>query len=189
MDTFKPVYVGAAVAVAIMLLLFITGDRKENVMTNESPVAATEISTSTPITEADIYECHSDGKVCPDGSVVGRTGEKCEFAACPLPDADTASVLTTVGQKMTALNVSITPVKVLEDSRCPEDVQCIQAGRARISAKIESAEGSSTEEMEVGETIQFGSYAIKFDALNPTPKSSGSVPSSSYRFVFTVTKS
>lgn len=29
------------------------------------------------------YECDADGYVCPDGSIVGRTGPTCEFSACP----------------------------------------------------------------------------------------------------------
>lgn len=33
--------------------------------------------------------CTMEGKVCPDGTVVGRTGPNCEFAACPTPDDDT----------------------------------------------------------------------------------------------------
>ena len=27
--------------------------------------------------------CTQDAKLCPDGSYVGRTGPKCEFAKCP----------------------------------------------------------------------------------------------------------
>ncbi|MEI7498595.1 MAG: hypothetical protein WCK11_04945 [Candidatus Falkowbacteria bacterium] len=35
-------------------------------------------------TNDDIYfACTEEAKVCPDGSVVGRTGPKCEFASCP----------------------------------------------------------------------------------------------------------
>lgn len=29
--------------------------------------------------------CTQEAKQCPDGSYVGRTGPKCEFAACPTP--------------------------------------------------------------------------------------------------------
>jgi hypothetical protein len=29
--------------------------------------------------------CTMDAKMCPDGSYVGRSGPKCEFAACPIP--------------------------------------------------------------------------------------------------------
>lgn len=27
--------------------------------------------------------CTADAKLCPDGSYVGRTGPRCEFAPCP----------------------------------------------------------------------------------------------------------
>ena len=31
----------------------------------------------------EIQGCTAEGKVCPDGSVVGRTGPNCEFEKCP----------------------------------------------------------------------------------------------------------
>lgn len=34
-------------------------------------------------TSGDQVACTMDAKMCPDGSYVGRTGPKCEFAACP----------------------------------------------------------------------------------------------------------
>lgn len=34
------------------------------------------------LTEDEIYVCTQDAKMCPDGSAVGRTGPKCEFAPC-----------------------------------------------------------------------------------------------------------
>lgn len=38
------------------------------------------------------YECNGDGYICPDGSIVGRTGPACEFSSCPgvLPATSTA---------------------------------------------------------------------------------------------------
>src|SRR3989344_9303938 len=33
--------------------------------------------------EAEVIFCTQEAKQCPDGSYVGRTGPKCEFAACP----------------------------------------------------------------------------------------------------------
>lgn len=29
------------------------------------------------------FACTEEARLCPDGSAVGRTGEKCEFAPCP----------------------------------------------------------------------------------------------------------
>lgn len=38
-------------------------------------------ASSTPLPVA----CTMDAKICPDGSAVGRSGPKCEFAPCPTP--------------------------------------------------------------------------------------------------------
>jgi len=49
----------------------------------------TQITTS-PIPSNGIF-CTQDAKQCPDGSYVGRTGPKCEFALCPTPKNETSS--------------------------------------------------------------------------------------------------
>lgn len=36
-----------------------------------------------PSTPTEPVACTMEAKICPDGSAVGRTGPKCEFAACP----------------------------------------------------------------------------------------------------------
>ncbi len=36
--------------------------------------------------------CTEEAKICPDGSAVGRTGPKCEFAACPEAKTNTSTV-------------------------------------------------------------------------------------------------
>src|SRR5258706_9652825 len=36
-----------------------------------------------PTVPGDGVVCTQEAKLCPDGSYVGRTGPKCEFAACP----------------------------------------------------------------------------------------------------------
>lgn len=35
--------------------------------------------------------CTMEAKICPDGSSVGRTGPKCEFAACPVSNDETSN--------------------------------------------------------------------------------------------------
>ncbi len=135
------------------------------------------------------YECNGDAKVCPDGSTVGRTGTNCAFAACPTPEATSATIRTTLGQTMTGLNVTITPTELVDDSRCPTDVQCIWAGTAHVRATISTNAGTTSEVLEIGQPIEKDGYTITFTELSPSPKSDEVTPSSSYRFVFTVSKS
>ncbi len=82
--------------------------------------------------------CTEDAKLCSDGSYVGRTGPNCEFVC---PQTSTPVVRTNVpaklGEKVLFGNTYITPLEVLEDSRCPDNVQCVQAGRLVFRAKLE----------------------------------------------------
>lgn len=41
------------------------------------PAQGTATPSPTPVA------CTMEAKLCPDGSVVGRTGPNCEFAPCP----------------------------------------------------------------------------------------------------------
>ena len=45
------------------------------------------------------YACTMEAKICPDGTAVGRSGPKCEFAPCP--------VATTTPENMSIKNVNI----------------------------------------------------------------------------------
>lgn len=38
-----------------------------------------------------IVVCQQDAKICPDGTVLGREGEMCEFPACPGEAADSSN--------------------------------------------------------------------------------------------------
>lgn len=82
--------------------------------------------------------CTMDAKQCPDGSYVGRQGPKCEFAKCP----DSTSKPVKLGQSIVMAGIKVTPVKVVQDSRCPEGVQCIWAGTVIVKTKFESLDGN-----------------------------------------------
>ena len=49
-----------------------------------------------------------------------------------------------IGETARVGHHTVVPQKLLEDSRCPTGVQCIQAGRVRISALVDGAEGELT---------------------------------------------
>lgn len=51
------------------------------VPTNQEPVTETETGPEGVV-------CTMEAKICPDGSSVGRSGPKCEFAACPGESVD-----------------------------------------------------------------------------------------------------
>ncbi len=134
------------------------------------------------------YTCDQDGKICPDGSTVGRTGSDCNFRACPAPEAITTTLTTSMGQMVTGMHVSITPNKIVSDSRCPQSVQCIWAGTVEVKATsaTEVSHGEST--YKLGEPRTFGIYNITLTDVTPYPKEPGTIATSSYRFTFRVDK-
>lgn len=150
------------------------------------------IATTTPLPPIpalpEIHACNQDAKKCPDGSSVSRVGTDCHFAECPLLSATSGTIITTLGQKMTALNVSVTPIEVLEDSRCPQDVQCVWAGTVRIKALVESALGSDEATLEMATPLTTEAEEVVLAEVSPAKTVDTDIPASSYRFTFTITK-
>lgn len=68
---FSPIYLIVAVILVGLVGAFLLG--KNSSTQNSSAVA-----------------CTLEAKICPDGSSVGRTGPKCEFAACPTTASSSA---------------------------------------------------------------------------------------------------
>ena len=86
--------------------------------------------------------CTQEAKVCPDGSSVGRSGPNCDFAECPKAGVvvETESTVAVLNQRILTNGVHLTPLEVVSDSRCPIDVQCIQAGTVTVRTRIEEGQ-------------------------------------------------
>lgn len=164
-----PIVIGVA-ALAIIVALWVV-----NVRTAEAPGP---------------QACTADAKVCPDGSAVGRTGPNCEFAQCPTPTTTTGpvSLQARIDQEVNGLGVRITPLEVLEDSRCPIDVQCIQAGTVRIKARLVSGLGTVTQEFKLGQPITTEAEEVTLTDVSPAPKAGVKIQDSAYVFTFTIAK-
>lgn len=144
--------------------------------------------------------CTLDAKECPDGSYVGRTGPNCEFI-CPLRVSTSTGTIgttsesvkkgpvlveVTLGERTVPLQEAVTVLSLVEDSRCPSDVQCIQAGTVRIKVKIESGMGIAVQTFTLGETITTETEAMTLTAVRPLTNSKIQTNPDDYRFTFKV---
>ena len=93
-----------------------------------------------------------------------------------------------IGQKVTLNDVSITPIKVSYDSRCPKDVKCIQAGSLDLSVLLEKGNLSQSLIITSGKSVVFGNRTITLKNVTPSRLSTKAILEADYRFVFTVTK-
>jgi hypothetical protein len=110
----------------------------------------------------------------------------------PAPEKETpplienAELLTLAfGESGTIHGVTLTPHTLIEDSRCPLDVQCIWAGRVRITATITSGLGTAEQEFLVGEPITTEAEVVTLVDATPAKTTTG-VPNADYRFTFKI---
>ena len=111
-----------------------------------------------------------------------------------LTAAQTPEMLTVkMGQqkvdKMSGLRIKF--VSVVEDSRCPVDVDCIWAGNAKI--KVQVVGQRMTKVFEFNTTIgpkgdMMDGWAIYLEELTPLPKSSKKTNSKLYTAKFKITR-
>ncbi len=132
--------------------------------------------------------CDADAFVCPDGSSVGRTGPRCEFAACPTAEATSSTLTTYLGGTTTGLGVSISPQQVISDSRCPITVTCVWAGTVEVQTGLTTPVSQGEHVLTLGKPQTFGDYTVTLTTVTPD-KGEEATPDSSYRFTYTIVKS
>jgi len=204
--------------------------------------------------------CTMEALLCPDGSYVSRSGDKCQFSACPAPKdavlgklrksqdtfdllvaspldegettyvvplkiADSNTLDSLINKQVTitgryaegnlfeadtikpAINsnpeigeirigeeayingLKITVLSLIEDSRCPIDAVCIQAGQVRLRVLLRS----NTDKDEViissdkPETL-FDSFKVSLIKTEPSAKAAELINQNNYIFTFKVSE-
>src|SRR5687767_1305059 len=96
------------------------------------------------------------------------------LAACGTLPAQGAGPTAGLGQTAFADGLRIRPLSVVEDSRCPADVQCVWAGRLVIFAEVDFNGGSETfrGNLTLGEPLALGLESVTLVAAAPA-KSAG----------------
>ena len=82
-------------------------------------------------------------------------------------------------------NLSLTVLSFAE-SRCPSDVQCIQAGTVQVTLQTVSGLGTSTQTLMLGDAITTEAERITFVDAYPYPVSAHEVTEVAYTFRFKI---
>lgn len=103
-------------------------------------------------------------------------------------DTSSVTVAARLNETVSGLGVSLTPLKVEEDSRCPMDAMCIQQGTLRVSVRIESGMGTSTMPFTLAaeEPITTETASIWLVEALPYPMASNPTEDEQYRFTFRI---
>jgi len=78
----------------------------------------------------------------------------------------------------------VTPLKVLEDSRCPMNARCVWAGRVRLSVKIDLGSGSEVREISTEQPIQVADGQLSLVEVQPDLMAGEQAKPGAYRFGF-----
>lgn len=92
-------------------------------------------------------------------------------------------------KKMFDRQVTVKLLAVVEDSRCPKDVDCIQAGNAKVRVSVrKGTDSSKIVDLDLnGQTsATFGNYKITFSALTPYPATAAPIKRNKYLATLTV---
>lgn len=152
------------------------------------------------ILNAKCYQVSDTGNVVLIGTYLGQGGqiaqqielETCEPVFGEISEPPFVSFLS-YGNVTLKLNetapfkdLSIRTLSIEEDSRCPSDVQCIQAGTVRVKVQVVSGMGTSTSVLKLEEVFTTEAEVITLTDVRPYPKSTQTIASADYRLVFNV---
>jgi hypothetical protein len=106
------------------------------------------------------------------------------LASCaPAPQIDYAHGPTAPLNEVATLDgLTVRPLAVIEDSRCPASVQCVWAGRVRISAEVS---GAGTRELTLGEGLTVSGGTLTLVDVRPSKRTPEAIPPREYQFTFT----
>lgn len=89
-----------------------------------------------------------------------------------------------LGERVYVDGPEVTPLAVLEDSRCPKGVHCVWAGRLRLSVRVHLGSGDETHELTLGKPIHVADGNLELVEALPAPQADASTKLSGYRFGF-----
>lgn len=103
------------------------------------------------------------------------------LAASAAPPQPPRVVTTRIGEAVHVHGIRMTPLRVVEDSRCPQNARCVWAGRVRLSVRM----GGVTRELTLGKPVQVIGGTMQLAAVLPERKTpAGTIDQSAYRFGF-----
>jgi phosphoenolpyruvate synthase/pyruvate phosphate dikinase len=128
-----------------------------------------------------------ESETASNGQVAGA-----EDDGSSVPDGTATTKDVKFNESVRIAGVKINPVEIKEDSRCPVDVQCIQAGTVRVRTMVteRGADDSMAAPVafELGVPMTVGVDQITLVKVEPAKNSGAEILPGDYVFTFTVVK-
>ena len=106
------------------------------------------------------------------------------LAGCAtIPPAE-AGPTAGLGQIAAGNGLKIRPIKVIEDSRCPAEVNCVWAGRLKVRARMNGPGWTQIRDFELGVPQAVDQYRVTLIAAEPQKQAGAEIDPRAYRFTF-----
>jgi len=112
------------------------------------------------------------------------------LAACVTPAAHTPGpeqAVARLEQTVRLDDITVTPLRVIEDSRCPAATQCVWAGQVRIAARVDFHGESPVVELATANSTSVAGGTLELVAVAP-PKTVQAIDPSRYAFTLRFTR-
>lgn len=90
-----------------------------------------------------------------------------------------------LGQRVNVDGPYVTPLAVLEDSRCPMNARCVWAGRTRLTVQVDLGSRSETREIGSDKPIHVADGTLSLVEVRPDKIAGKEIKPKTYRFGFT----
>ena len=109
------------------------------------------------------------------------------LAACVTTSTAAADQTAGLGEIATVNGLSIRPLRVVEDSRCPINARCVWAGRVVLSTEVRSGGGRATYNLVLGEPVDHAGGRLALVAAEPGRIAGSETEPNAYQFTFELT--
>jgi hypothetical protein len=106
----------------------------------------------------------------------------CAGTALPEPIAE--GMPAALGETVQVGALLATPRSVVEDSRCPYNARCIQAGRLVVSTRLDGTGWTETVPLTLGELHAVQGTTVTLVSGTPEKRAERRTPRNEYRFIF-----
>ena len=103
-------------------------------------------------------------------------------ASAPAEDWPPRTTLLKIGQARNVDGPRIEVLRLLEDSRCPMNARCVQAGTVRIHVQFSSGPAARDAELELGRPISIADGSLELVEVRPQLMAGENVDPADYEF-------
>ncbi|MCL6682825.1 hypothetical protein [Sphingomonas alba] len=93
--------------------------------------------------------------------------------------------LAMLGQPTRVGSLVVTPMKLVEDSRCPVNARCVWAGRAVVTTRIDGTGWRETANLELGKPYATHNLSVQLSSVQPEKVAGQQPPAQAYVFGYT----